>query len=358
MSVFGNLTIFIFVLFGLQIFADTSWAFSVCDRPCLPTDVACLNAVATCATRIEAYEIYMSQMGADQTKHELPAVYQDILRSRYQTNFSAYRVAFSDRQPPHNATTDCFTTYFNDRDFVDALVDAGPNLKWKWFLHEVTHAEQCSAIGGREFYANRWWNELTAAANAAGRSINFNTTPQALAGQIGMLFASLHDSMPMEAAADAKADLVFDQLEACCISKGQRPIRPLKLGAISSTPDPPGSTNRYLLSVSVVNGDSPFKTKWEITNPGQAGFVPMPDSLDSDQRVLWTPKKDKNFAQVQTNTFGTTYKWTYQIRATVSQQNPNLGAGTATRTITLGETSRIFAPLDDKKEPSIPPPNR
>ena len=356
----SNFPIFMTVFLVLQCFTVNALAYSVCNRNCAPTDVACHAAIAACETRMQAYEIYQGQMAADQTNYKLPAVYQDILRSKYQTNLSNYRFGFSDRQPAGNATTDCFTTYFNRKSYVDALRKSDSNPNWFWLLHEIAHAEQCSSLGGREFYANRWWNELMAAANATGRSINFNQTPQQLAGQMGTLYASLHDRMPMESAADSKANAVLNQLVTCCISNSDKPIRPLKLGPITMKPDPPGSTIRFLLSVDVENGDSPFKTKWEIVNPGQTFPAPMPDDLDTDQWVLWIPKQDRATAQVEKTTRGTTYKWTYQIRATVSQQDVDLDSATVSRTLTHGESSRIFSPLDndENKDLELPPHNR
>ena len=138
---------------GWQMPVPTAFAFQVCA--CGAGDIVCLAAIPVCETKIHTYNLYMEQMGAGVPRHQLPAVYRDLLRSRYPlADFNAFRFGFSDRQPPNNATTDCGTTYFNSRAYVDALRAAGANPDW--LLHEVTHVEQCTSGGGREAYAKRW----------------------------------------------------------------------------------------------------------------------------------------------------------------------------------------------------------
>lgn len=316
-------------------------AFQVCARACAITDAACIAGVAACETRIHAYNIYMDQMGAGQQRFQLPAVYQDLLRVRYPlANFANYRFAFSDRQPPDNATTDCATTYFNSQPQVDALRNAAANSLdgWRWLLHEVTHVEQCTAAGGRERYANRWWNEMMTVAAASGRAINFTQTPEALAGQIGALAAAVHDAMPMEQAADNKRDRVLAELLPCCISSDRRPIRPLEISAINDRLDA-GMKLRRILSVTAVNGDRPLTSVWRVRSPGERNFVTQPQNLVNGLELLWRPTMNKSLAETVNTATGQILVWKYDIEVDVAQGNGL--ERKASRSISVSE--RVFS---------------
>ena len=148
--------------------ASASLAIEVCRASCAQTDLACNAVVALCETKIRAFDAYMEQIDTGQPKYALPAVYQDVLRPHYpQVDLSRVRFAFSDQQPPDNATTDCNQIYFNSESYVAVLRDAAPNPKLVWLLHELPHPEQCAAAGGRGGYAKRWWDELEVALQAA-----------------------------------------------------------------------------------------------------------------------------------------------------------------------------------------------
>ena len=202
-------------------------AVGVCRPSCAPTDLACNAAVALCEARIRAFDVYMDQIDTGQPKYALPAVYQDVLRPHYpQVNLAEVRFAFSDQQPPDNATTDCNNIYFNDASYVTALRNADPNPRLLWLLHELTHPEQCAAAGGREGYAKRWWNELEAAVRASGETVNVLQPLEQLVKQIGELYARVHSTMPMEQAADAKAEAVLADLRVCCLAADGTLTRP------------------------------------------------------------------------------------------------------------------------------------
>ena len=96
------------------------------------------------------------------------------------------------------------------------LRDAGPNPKWLWLLHELTHAEQCVEGGGREKYALRWWGELETAVRESGETIDVFQTTEQLVKQLQALYLRVHGAMPMEQAADAKAEAVLARVCACC----------------------------------------------------------------------------------------------------------------------------------------------
>lgn len=206
--------------------ASVSAAVGACPSSCAPADLACNAAVALCETKIRAFDVYMAQIDTDQPKYPLPAVYQEILRSHYpQVDFEKIRFAFSDQQPPDNATTNCNRIYFNDAAHVDALRNAGPNPKWLWLLHELTHAEQCVEVGGRQKYALRWWRELETAVRESGETIDVFQTTEQLVKQLQALYLRVHAAMPMEQAADAKAETVFQSLRVCCIAEDGTPVR-------------------------------------------------------------------------------------------------------------------------------------
>ena len=211
----------------LSLAAGKARAADPCAKRCVAGDLACNAAVALCDMQISAYYAYMDQLDTGQPKVPLPAIYQEILRPYYpHADLAKIRIAFSDQQPPDNATTDCDVLYFNDAAYVTALRDAAPNRKWTWLLHELEHPEQCAAAGGREGYAKRWWSELETAVRASGASIDVFQSTEELAKQLQALYARVHGSMPMERAADAKAEEALAQLRACCIAADGAPARP------------------------------------------------------------------------------------------------------------------------------------
>jgi len=210
---------------------DAPRAATVCGDSCPEADLACNAALALCEAKIRVFGIYMAQIDARQPKYALPQIYRDILRSHYpQVDLGKIRFAFSDQQPPDNATTDCNRIYFSDAAHVDALRNAGPNPKWLWLLHELTHTEQCVGAGGREKYALRWWGELETAVRESGETIDVFQTTEQLVKQLQALYLRVHATMPMEQAADAKAEAVLASLSGCCMGPDGTPIRPRSEG--------------------------------------------------------------------------------------------------------------------------------
>lgn len=213
---------------GIALAALRSRAVEVCPPDtCAPEDLTCRAAVALCEVKIRAYQIYMEQIDTRRPKYPLPEIYQEILRPHYpKTNLAEIRFAFSDQQPPDNATTDCNDIYFNDASFVEALRSGGANRKLEWLLHELAHPEQCAAAGGRMGYAKRWWDELEAAVRQSGETIDVFQSTDELAKQLRRLHARVHGAMPMEQAADAKAEAVLADLRQCCLAADGMLIRP------------------------------------------------------------------------------------------------------------------------------------
>jgi hypothetical protein len=204
-----------------------SRAYEVCRASCAPADLGCRAALALCETKLRGFDFYMAQIDTGGPRYELPLVYRDILRPHYpRLDFERIRFSFSDQQPPDNATTDCDQIYFNDAAHVETLRSAGPNPKWLWLLHELTHAEQCALGGGREKYALRWWGELETAVRESGETIDVFQTTEQLAKQLQALYVRVHAAMPMEQAADAKAEAVLADLRSCCIAPDGTLVRP------------------------------------------------------------------------------------------------------------------------------------
>lgn len=213
---------------GIALAALRSRAVEGCPpATCAPEDLSCRTEVALCELKIRAFEIYMEQLDTGRPKYPLPQVYQDVLRTHYpQANLAEIRFAFSDQQPPDSATTDCNDIYFNDASFVEALHTGGPNRKLLWLLHELEHPEQCAAAGGRPGYAKRWWDELEAAVRASGETIDVFQSTDEIAKQLRRLYARVHGAMPMERAADAKAEAVLADLRQCCLAEDGMLTRP------------------------------------------------------------------------------------------------------------------------------------
>ncbi len=58
--------------------------------------------------------------------------------------------------------------------------------------HELRHTEQCNEMGGRDFYAERWFRDFAISALTS----NLNNPNY---------YTVLHDQMPMEKNAEARA---------------------------------------------------------------------------------------------------------------------------------------------------------
>lgn len=330
-------------------------AFQVCERSCAPTEAACLAAVTACESRIHAYNLYMEQMGGGIGKYELPTVSRSILASRYpRANLGVYRFAFSDRQPPGNATTDCQTTYYSNSAYVDRVRHAGPNTNWFWLLHELAHAEQCAEGGGREAYAKRWWDELEAAVVAQGGRVDFTQSPQQLAGQMESLYRQVHDAMPMERAASTRAATVLSDLSRCCIDLDGRPILPLRAVSIDDRPDA-GST-RHILAAKVEHGDAPFKAQWRIRNPGEQSYTAQSQQPIDGLELAWTPKKDPAKARRVENPIETRLIWQYDIEVEIAQRDRDLAPVKLTRTVVLSERVAPGKPPASAPGPKLPVP--
>ena len=177
-------------------------AQGVCQETCPNplTDPAgattCAARIATCVAKLSLYQSYMSQLSLGAVKAQLTPLYIQILAPLFPTaGVTAWRFAWADRQPVNNSTTDCTTTYFNpNATYANTLAQGKLTQDWEFRLlyHELTHVEQCKAMGGRDRYAKTWFSQ---AELAFLRTANLD---------------QIHDLQPMENDAAAKAATLLE----------------------------------------------------------------------------------------------------------------------------------------------------
>jgi len=156
----------------------------------------CAARIATCIGKLSLYQSYMSQLSLGAVKAQLTPLYIQILAPHFPTaGLTAWRFAWADRQPVNNSTTDCTTTYFNpNATYANTLAQGNLTQDWEFRLlyHELTHVEQCKAMGGRDRYAKIWFSQ---AELAFLRTANLD---------------QIHDLQPMENDAAAKAATLLE----------------------------------------------------------------------------------------------------------------------------------------------------
>jgi hypothetical protein len=172
------------------------------DLACAAQSLACRSEETLCEAKLAVYHAHMEELAAGVELAVLPATYRRVLGRFFpRLALAAVRFGWSDRQPPDNAITDCDRIYFARSDFVERLRRGELRVAtdWLWLLHELRHAEQCAALGGRDAYAARWLDELGLAFLADAD------------------LATLHDRIPLEDDADERAKRVFAELSRCCL---------------------------------------------------------------------------------------------------------------------------------------------
>jgi hypothetical protein len=164
-------------------------------------------------TADKAYRTWFLHVGTGARMTSLPQWLQNQFRPYFgatlltQVRFGASNHVFQD-----NAMTDCKNIYFpagngivaairNGQIFDDSLRSPGTGLHW--LLHELTHARQCDQVGGRTKYAVMWFTQVRLSLL---RKILSNVS-QVTSDES----KSIHDLMPMEAAADRYADRILAQ---------------------------------------------------------------------------------------------------------------------------------------------------
>lgn len=201
-------------------------ACSECEPGRGPFDLACAacrTQVNLCEAKLALYHAHMEELGAGVELFSLPDPYRRVLARFYpRLDLGRVRVGASDRQPPDNAITDCDRIYFARTDFVERLRtrELRSSSDWLWLLHELRHAEQCALLGGRDAYAVRWLDEL---------GLTFLSDAD---------LATLHERIPMEGDADARAEGVLAELSACCRAEDGRLRAPEERGVAAPPPAP------------------------------------------------------------------------------------------------------------------------
>jgi hypothetical protein len=156
-----------------------------------------------CESKVTLYRRYMDQLGAGVRLENLPDAYVAQLKDYFpKIDLKTVRFGYSSRQPAGNTTTDCHNVYSGRREFVDQLRNAslGSNATLLSLLyHELRHTEQCNEMGGRDFYAERWFRDFEISALTS----NLNNPNY---------YTVLHDRMPMEKNAEARATEVLKVL--------------------------------------------------------------------------------------------------------------------------------------------------
>ena len=151
-----------------------------------------------------AYAAYFAFIGSGATERFLPSSVIQKLEPYFVNDvLSAVRYASSEHTN-HKAITDCYKIYFPKGYGVVSTIQNGEIFEdWAkddlhWLLHELAHAEQCRAEGGRSDFADRWFSEL--GTTTAAKLV---TDPRSISAE------TIHDAMPMEQDAEAKADRVL-----------------------------------------------------------------------------------------------------------------------------------------------------
>lgn len=295
-----------------------------------PISPACQTGTAiqqtACQAKLGLYQSYMTQLGAGVSLRGLPALYRDVLGPHFGApNLLVHRFGYSNRQPANNATTDCQTTYYNDASMVNwtASGDLSDSKFIGWLLHELAHVEQCAAVGGRDFYARMWFDQL----QQTQISVTWPPAPGTLD------WMTIHDQMAMEQQADAKRVAVWGAINACCIDQTGRIIRPLAITGLSVATDPATSSNNFpkkILTVTTSGGAQPLAYAWQIKKPGQSSFqsVTAADGTVSGNQFTWVGVATTGSGMNMQVIIGT-----YEFRARVSQARTSLP--TAERTVAI-----------------------
>ncbi|MEN8154572.1 MAG: carboxypeptidase-like regulatory domain-containing protein [Acidobacteriota bacterium] len=159
--------------------------------------------------RVLGYLAYFEVIvGSGSTMRSLPQDVRDKLRKYYGKIIDKVKYGSSRHTSGENtAMTDCYDIFFPaGRGAVKAIKNnliftEGYGMKLHLLLHELYHSSQCSSWGGRYNYANKWFSQIPV-----------GTIGAILSGFTKRKARSIHDEMPMESAAEKKADQVMISL--------------------------------------------------------------------------------------------------------------------------------------------------
>jgi len=103
------------------------------------------------------------------------------------------------------AVTDCKTIYLPENSRIHWLVSGyipfgTDDSAWKWLLHEMKHANQCSDLGSRKAYGVYWFENLI--------SVGVISFQELMLGTFFLDPIDFHDDMPMEKDAESYANKI------------------------------------------------------------------------------------------------------------------------------------------------------
>lgn len=307
-----------------------------CDRAChrmlelcQPTDAACAGrnllklpqvavcgvAQAECQAKLRIYRAYMDHIAQGTTRFTLRRRYVALLNPYFPgVDLSQVRIAYSPRQPAHNATTDCLNIYVNDPVMVTqtvlgtlpvGLTEGAPDpvrTQLDWLLHELRHVEQCKLWGGRDHYALRWMQDVAGA----------------MVRRLSVRYDEVHADQAMERDADLVAGQVLARLSNNIDVWGQL-VPELDITAVQRAGFAQVGADPVVIAVGARGGSSPLSFRWTVRPPGQRRF--------------------KSLARGEGHSIGSMFAWTprlagrYTIRVEVFQAQSLLRP--ATRTLTM-----------------------
>ena len=182
--------IFLFFALAAPAYAGTSFRFGGWTLS--------LPAISV-PTTYDLYKTFMSLMSSGVQMKAMPYALIQKLDPYYANNLNIVRYGHASRLS-NTAITDCTKIYFSSKDMTDAIAKNTPLTasSMRWLLHELAHTEQCYKVGGREAYAKMWFKDLGTAL----------VTPPFSSNDM----KEIHDKMPMEKDAEAKAVQVRTQL--------------------------------------------------------------------------------------------------------------------------------------------------
>jgi len=167
------------------------------------------NSQLIVASLLSAYRSYFAVIDASASIRRLPYDVRQRLAPYYGMQLLG-QVRYGESEflkMGGAAMTDCHSIYFpSDSGMID-IVEKGHLFErkyrddLKWLLHELTHCEQCDEKDGQDAYAVTWFKEVAA-----------STITQLFLDPKQVNARMLHDAMPMEKAAEEKANRVLKHI--------------------------------------------------------------------------------------------------------------------------------------------------
>jgi hypothetical protein len=229
----------------------------------LPAGAQGCNDDSSCLGKVDVYNgiVGFATIGAD-TPSPLPPAYRALLREYYpNVDLANIRTAFAPNMKLRQWNfTDCDKIYFIDPDLAGRVKNGALTAQSdiRVLVHELRHTEQCVEWGGRDLFAARWYDESF--------------------GNFG-----IHDNMPMEMDASARASSVIANFPA-----GLFP--PVRLLGFSSIPGHSVKLNEEVLWSALAAGGTGGAVEYEFMarNP-DTGRHPHTQQFSEMGIFKWLP---------------------------------------------------------------------